>query len=68
MYHYVPSSKALGNFDVLLYAESAGEIEEVRQKVRAFPGVAKVTALVFRGWTEYTDWIDAAIEERVRAV
>ena len=67
VYHYIPSSKALGNFDVLLYAESAGEIEEVPQKARALPGVAKVTALVFRGWTEYTDWIDAAIEERVRA-
>jgi len=68
VYHYVPSSKALGNFDVLLYAESAGEIEEVRQKVRSLSGVAKVTALVFRAWREYTEWIDAAIEERMRAV
>lgn len=67
VYHYVPSSKALGNFDVLLFAESAGEIEDARQKARAVPGVAKVTALVFRGWREYTDWIDGAIKERVRA-
>lgn len=67
LYHYVPSSKALGNFDVLLYAESSGETEEVRQKVRSLPGVAKVTALVFRAWREYTEWIDGAIEERMRA-
>jgi len=67
LYHYVPSSKALGNFDVLLYAESSGETEEVRQKVRSLPGVAKVTALVFRTWREYTGWIDGAIEERMRA-
>jgi DNA-binding Lrp family transcriptional regulator len=67
LYHYVPSSKALGNFDILLYAESSGETEEVRQKVRSLPGIAKVTALVFRAWREYTGWIDGAIEERIRA-
>ncbi len=67
VYHYVPSSKALGNFDVLLYAESAGEVEEMRQRARTVPGVAKVAALVFRGWREYTEWIDAAIDERLQA-
>lgn len=66
IYHYVPSSQALGNFDLLLYAESTGEIEEMRQRGREVPGVAKVSTLVFRGWTEYTDWIDAAIDERIR--
>ena len=66
LYHYVPASQALGNFDVLLYAESTGEIEEYRQKGRDIPGIAKVSALVFRGWTEYTDWIDAAIDDRIR--
>lgn len=67
IYHYVPASQTLGNFDVLLAAESTGEIEELRQRARAVPGVAKVSALVFRGWTEYTDWIDLAIDERIRA-
>ena len=66
IYHYVPASRALGNFDVLLYAESTGEIEDMRQRGRGIPGVAKVVPLVFRGWTEYTDWIDAAIDERLR--
>ena len=67
IYHYVPASQALGNFDVLLYAESTGEIEEMRRRGREVPGVAKVLPLVFRGWNEYTDWIDAAIDERLRA-
>ena len=67
LYHYVPASQALGNFDVLLFAESTGEIEETRRRCRDIAGVAKVSALVFRGWTEYTDWIDAAIDERIRA-
>jgi hypothetical protein len=33
--------------------------------VRSLPGIAKVTALVFRAWREYTGWIDGAIEERI---
>jgi len=65
IYHYVPSSQALGNFDVLLYAESTGEIEDLRLRGRDLAGIAKVAALVFRGWAEYTDWIDAAIAERI---
>ena len=66
IYHYVPASAALGNFDLVLFAESTGEIEEMRQKGRNIPGVAKVKSLVFRSWAEYTDWIDAAIEERIK--
>ena len=68
IYHYAPASQALGNFDALLYAESAGEIEEMRQRARAIPEVVKVVPLVFRSWAEYTNWIDAAIDERIRAV
>jgi len=67
IYHYVPASQAIGNFDVFLAAESANEIEELRQRTRRIPGVAKVSALVFRGWKEYTDWIDTAIDEKIRA-
>lgn len=66
VYHFVPASAALGNFDLLLFAESTGEIEEMRQLGRDIPGVAKVESLVFSSWEEYTDWIDAAIEERIK--
>ena len=68
LYHYVPSPRDLGNFDVLLATDSTGEIEALRQRGRLIPGIAKVSALVFRGWSEYTDWIDAAIEERLQSV
>ncbi len=67
MYYYVPSTDVLGNFDVLLYAESTSEIEAQRLRGREVPGVAKVASLVFRGWNEYTDWIDSAIGERARS-
>lgn len=67
IYHYVPSSQALGNFDVLLYADSTGEIEDMRSRGRNLPGIAKVVPLVFRGWAEYTDWIDAALDARLES-
>ncbi|HEV8595602.1 MAG TPA: winged helix-turn-helix transcriptional regulator [Thermoplasmata archaeon] len=65
LYHYVPVSPALGNFDVLLAADSTGDIEAMRQRGRLIPGIEKVSALVFRGWSESTDWIDAAIQEKL---
>jgi len=66
LYHSLPASPALGNFDVLLATDSTGEIETMRQRGRLIPGIGKVSALVFRGWSEYTDWIDAAIEEKLK--
>lgn len=68
LYHYVPASESLGNFDVLLAAPSAGEIEEMRQAGGRIPGVVKVSALVFRGWAEHSAWLDAAIDERAKAL
>lgn len=67
LYHYVPASESLGNFDVLLAAPSAAEIEEMRRAGAKVPGVVKVSALVFRGWAEYSAWIDTAIDERAAA-
>ena len=68
LYHYVPASTTLGNFDVLLAADSTGDIEAMRQRGRLIPGIAKVSALVFRGWSEFTEWIDAAVKERLESV
>ena len=65
VYHYIPSMQRLGNFDILAFVQSTGEIEELRQQVRYIPGVAKVTALVFRGWNDYTKWIDSAIDAKI---
>ncbi|MDA4127186.1 MAG: Lrp/AsnC family transcriptional regulator [Thaumarchaeota archaeon] len=65
VYHYVPSMQRLGNFDILAFAETTGEIEQLRRQVRYIPGVAKVDALVFRGWNEYTKWIDSAIDLKI---
>lgn len=67
VYHYVPSSQSLGNFDVLLFARSMATIEELRQKGRAIPGVVRVDSLVFRGWNDYSGWIDDEIAARAKA-
>lgn len=67
VYHYVPASRSLGNFDVLLFADSMGAVETLRQRTRALPGVARVDALVFQGWRDYSGWLDARIEETAAA-
>jgi len=63
VHHYVPSSKALGNFDVLLFADSTAQVEELRQRARATAGIARVDALLFRGWSDHSAWIDQRIAD-----
>ncbi len=65
VYHYVPSSPRLGNFDILAFAEKTGDVEALRQQVRYVPGVARVEALIFGGWNEYTQWLDKAIDRAI---
>lgn len=65
VYHYVPSSQGLGNFDILAFAETTGDVEALRQQARYVPGVAKVEALIFSGWNEYTQWLDKAIDQAI---
>jgi DNA-binding Lrp family transcriptional regulator len=67
LFHYIPPSQSLGNFDLLCAATSAGEIEEMRVAGTKIPGVVKVSSLVFRGWVEHSAWVDTAIEARCAA-
>lgn len=67
VYHYVPASQTLGNFDMILFAQSAAEIGELKQNVSKIRGVAKVDALILQGWFDFTKWIDAAIDEKIDA-
>jgi DNA-binding Lrp family transcriptional regulator len=67
LFHFIPPTQSLGNFDVLVAAQSTGEIEEMRVAASKVPGVVKASALIFRGWAEHGDWIDAAIEQRCKA-
>ncbi len=65
VYAYVPSSPALGHLDVLLFARSTAQVEQLRQQAAAIPGVDRVEAWFFRGLYDHSGWIDAAIEQRV---
>lgn len=67
VYHYVPASAALGNFDVLLFAQSVAQVEELRKRAKDVSGVARVDALLFQGWSDYSQWLDARIAERSAA-
>ncbi|AJF60765.1 MAG: hypothetical protein QT03_C0001G1286 [archaeon GW2011_AR10] len=68
VYHYIPASSALGNFDLILFVDSIGKIEELRQKVSKINGVAKTNALIFQGWHDFTGWIDSAIEQKISSL
>lgn len=67
VYHYVPSSRALGTFGVLLFADSTAQVEELRQRVRGIRGVTRVEALLFRGWADHSGWIDQRIARACEA-
>ena len=68
VYHYIPASSVLGNFDLILFVDSIGKIEELRQKVNKINGVAKTNALIFQGWHDFTGWIDSAIEQKINSL
>lgn len=68
VYHYIPASSALGNFDLVLFVDSIGKIEELRQKVNKISGVAKTSTLIFQGWHDFTGWIDSAIGQKISSL
>lgn len=67
VYAYVPSSPELGHLDILLFASSTGQVEELRQRAAAVPGVDRAEAWLFRGLHDHSDWMDAAIDARIEA-
>lgn len=67
VYAYVPSSPQLGHFDVLLFARSTAQVDELRQRGAAIPGVERAEAWLFRGLHDHSRWLDDAIDERIRA-
>ncbi len=65
-YAWVPPSAELGNFDVFAYVHKPREIEALRTKVAAVPGVQRVDALLPCSVVFTSDWLTGAIEERMR--
>jgi DNA-binding Lrp family transcriptional regulator len=63
----VPDDLALGSFVMLLAAHSMAEVQDLRRKAAKVKGVAKVRPYFFRSMVEKFDWIDEAIEERIKA-
>lgn len=57
-----PSSPKAGNMDLLALAGSAAEVEAMRRKGAAIPGVARVRALMLTGIDPRMGWIDERIE------
>ncbi len=68
VYAYVPSSPELGHLDVLLFARSTGQVEELREQAAAIAGVERAEAWLFRGLHDHSTWMDAAIDARIAAL
>jgi DNA-binding Lrp family transcriptional regulator len=67
IFSYVPSSQELGNVNLLAFARTPAQIEELRARGEELPGVERVEAWLFRRFEDHSDWLDDAIAERVRA-
>jgi hypothetical protein len=67
VYAYVPSSPELGHLDLLLFARSTSEVEELRAKAAAIDGVTRADAWLFRGLYDHSAWMDEAIDARIEA-
>jgi DNA-binding Lrp family transcriptional regulator len=61
-----PASPRCGNFDLLVFAGSPAEVERLRERAAAVPGVARVQALVLAGIEPRMEWLDDFLEARVR--
>jgi DNA-binding Lrp family transcriptional regulator len=62
---WVPPAAALGDYDMLLYAESMAEIEALRKRAQGIAGVKEVHVLPYSGGRVDVGWLDRLIQERV---
>ncbi|HLE97881.1 MAG TPA: AsnC family transcriptional regulator [Candidatus Thermoplasmatota archaeon] len=62
-----PTNLSLGNYSLGCVTRSAAEVEALRRRALAIKGVARVRVAAFRRVAEDYSWLDAAIEDRLRA-
>lgn len=67
VFHYVPASGKLGNFNILCFARTPARIDELRSMGDDLAGVDRVEAELFSRFVDCQGWIDDEIEERVEA-
>lgn len=63
---YQPTGGILANFDALMFARSAAEMEALRREALALPEVMDASAHVFAGFADHSGWIDEALEAQVK--
>lgn len=64
---WIPPDGEAGNFDVVAYASSTGEIGELRDRALGVPGVRSVDILLPAGGRLNAEWLNEAIDARIQA-
>lgn len=67
VFHYVPATERLGNFNILCFAKTPARIEELRTQGEALAGVDRVEAGLFSRFVDRQGWLDDEIEARIEA-
>lgn len=67
VFGYVPASEGLGHFDMLLFAESTEEVEQLRRRGAGTPGVDRAEAWLFRDYHDHSAWLDDELDARIEA-
>jgi len=59
------AARRMGTHTFLLFATRMADVEALRKRVAAMPGVARVENVFFRSADERSDWIDEAVDARL---
>ena len=60
---FVPESREIGSFDVVLVAQNAPGIDRLRREALAVPGVVGAEPWLLRGYWYRGEWIDRALAD-----
>lgn len=67
VFHYVPTTERLGNFNLLCFARTPARIEALRSRGETLPGVDRVEAALFTRFVDESGWLDDRIDQRIEA-
>lgn len=67
IFHYVPTTQELGNVNLLMFARTPAQVEELRRRGEGLPGVERVEAGLFTRFIDRSRWLDDEIQAKITA-